>query len=203
MKPSRNNLFFWSDPHFYHKPVIDFCERPFTDLTAMHEAFISNYNRVVEPNDTCIWVGDCFFCGSQKALEIMSRLNGKKILVTGNHDSNRQTMLNSGFDFVCEKLILKIAEQEVLISHYPYKYSKWYNFFSKTILRRKMPRYMDRRPENNGGWLIHGHTHEPSKLQGKMIHVGVDAWDFTPVSVSTIESIILTRKLSNGKTFDY
>lgn len=198
MKRTRN-VFFISDMHFYHKPVIGFCNRPFKDNDHMCEEMIRRWNSVVRPQDTVICVGDMFFCGSTKANEIMQRLNGKKVLVTGNHDGAEQSMLNCGFHFVCEKLILKIAGQEVLISHYPFKFPKWYNFIRKTILRRKMPRYMDRRPDNNGQWLIHGHTHSTEKLQGRMIHVGVDAWNYTPVSIQTIESIIVTGKLPNGK----
>lgn len=198
----KRNIFFISDMHFYHKPVINFCNRPFSDHDHMHEEMIRRWNAVVRPQDTVICVGDMFFCGSGKAAEIMKRLNGFKTLVTGNHDGNTETMENCGFDFVCEKLILKIAGQEVLISHYPYKYPAWYNWIRKTILRKKMPRYMDRRPEDRGGWLIHGHTHETYRLQGKMIHVGVDAWDYQPVSIQVIESIITTGKLPNGKAPD-
>jgi calcineurin-like phosphoesterase family protein len=161
----------------------------------MENGLVERWNALVGKDDIVIIVGDVFFCGSQKANAIMKRLNGKKILVTGNHDGSFTNMMNCGFDFVCEKMIMKIAGQEVLISHYPYKHHWFKNFISKYILRRKMPRYMDRRPVNRGGWLIHGHTHSTEKLKGKMIHVGCTAWDYKPVSISTIESIITTGKV--------
>ncbi len=196
----RQNIFFTSDLHFYHKPILrpDFSNRPFADLDAMCEAIIENWNRIVKPGDIVIVVGDVFFCGTTKAREIMARLNGTKVLVTGNHDGNYATMMNAGFDFVCEKLVLKIADQEVLISHYPYKYKPLRQWFHKWILRSKTPRYMDRRPENRGGWLIHGHTHSTERVNGKMIHVGCDAWNYTPVPISVIERIIQTGSL-DGK----
>lgn len=197
VKQLKNKVWFTSDLHFWHKPILreDFDNRPFKDLQDMEDGLIKNWNSVVGKEDIVIVVGDVFFCGTQKAREIMNKLNGTKILVTGNHDGSQQSMYNAGFDFVCEKMILKIAGQEVLVSHYPYKYHWFRNWISKNIFRRKMPRYMDRRPENRGGWLIHGHTHSKEKLKNKMIHVGCVAWDYKPVSISTIESIITTGKL--------
>lgn len=193
----KNKIWFTSDLHFWHKPILreDFDNRPFKDLQDMEDGLIKNWNSVVGKDDIVIVVGDVFFCGTQKARQIMDKLNGTKILVTGNHDGSFQAMMNAGFDFVCEKLIMKIAGQEVLISHYPYKYHWFRNWIAKNILRRKLPRYMDRRPENRGGWLIHGHTHSKEKLKSKMIHVGCVAWDYKPVPISTIESIIATGKL--------
>lgn len=197
LKIKPRGLFFWSDLHFNHKPILrpDFDNRPFKDLQHMEEELIKNYNSVVGSNDTCIFVGDVFFCGSTHAKSIMDQMNGIKILVTGNHDGSTEKMMNSGFDFVCEKLILKIADQEVLVSHYPYKYNKYLNWFNKNIRRIKMPRYMNRRPENKGGWLIHGHTHDTEKLNGKQIHVGCMSWNYKPVNLSVIEQIIKTGKI--------
>lgn len=197
MKTKQYKIWFTSDLHFWHKPILreDFDNRPFKDLQGMEDGLVKNWNSVVGPEDITIIVGDVFFCGSQKANQIMKRLNGKKILVTGNHDGSFTNAMNCGFDFVCEKLIMKIAGQEVLISHYPYKYHWLINWFKSRILRTKLPRYMDRRPVNRGGWLIHGHTHSTEKLKGKMIHVGCMAWGYKPVSISTIESIISTGKL--------
>ena len=38
--------------------------------------------------------------------------------------------------------------------------------------------------------LIHGHTHSKEKGSGNQIHVGVDAWDYYPVSEDEIKSLI-------------
>lgn len=191
------NQWFTSDLHFGHKPILneDFDDRPFKDLQHMEDELVRRWNALVQPQDIVYIVGDVFFCGSTKAKQIMSRLNGVKVLITGNHDGNFQNSINCGFDVVCEKLILKIAGEEVLLSHYPYKHHWLKNWIKEKILRMKMPRYMDRRPDNKGGWLIHGHTHEKAKLQGKMIHVGCMAWGYKPVSLSTIESIIATGRV--------
>lgn len=196
------NIFFTSDLHFWHKPILrpDFDNRPWPDLQAMEDGLIANWNSVVKPTDITIIVGDVFFCGTQRAAAIMKRLNGKKILVTGNHDGTMQASYNSGFDFVCEKLIMKIDGKEVLVSHYPYKFPAWKSWFHKNVLRRKTPRYMDRRPVDRGNWIIHGHTHSTERVNKKMINVGCMAWpNYAPVHIDVIESIIKTGMLPNGK----
>lgn len=170
-------------------------------MEEMNEGLIRNYNSVVKPGDTVIWVGDSFFCGSQKAQLIMNRLNGKKILVTGNHDGSLTNSMNCGFDFVCEKLILKIANEEVWVTHYPYAEPKWFTIMKKLSFQKET-RYLDRRLKNEGKWLLHGHTHSKYKLRKKEIHVGVDAWGYKPIHMNEIESIIRTGKLDHGKT-DY
>jgi calcineurin-like phosphoesterase family protein len=35
-------------------------------------------------------------------------------------------------------------------------------------------------------WLLHGHVHEKWRQQGRMVNVGVDVWDFTPVAEDVI-----------------
>ena len=49
-------------------------------------------------------------------------------------------------------------------------------------------------PDNDGLWLLHGHTHQKDKVRDKQIHVGVDSWDGYPVSQDTISKIIQKRK---------
>ena len=46
------------------------------------------------------------------------------------------------------------------------------------------------RPTDDGRWLLCGHVHEKWKIQGRMINVGVDVWDYKPVPVTEIEKII-------------
>ena len=195
------DIFFWSDQHFYHKHAIRHNKRPFESTEAMNEALVANYNSVVKPQDTCIWVGDAFFCGSTKAKAIMDRLNGTKVLVSGNHDGSVHNSQNCGFDFVCEKLTLKICDQEVNVSHYPYAEPFWFTILKKLSFQKKT-KYLDRRIKNKGGWLIHGHTHSKFKLREKEIHVGVDACNYRPVHISVIEDIIKTGKLQYGQIAD-
>ena len=49
---------------------------------------------------------------------------------------------------------------------------------------------MQWRPDDTGGWLLHGHIHENWRQRDRQINVGVDAWDFTPVSEEQIAALI-------------
>lgn len=52
----------------------------------MHEAIIANHNAVVGEDDLTYLLGDFAFCKPDQAMKFMTRMNGKKILIHGNHD---------------------------------------------------------------------------------------------------------------------
>ena len=162
--------------------MIKFCNRPFANVEEMNEALITNYNNTVGEDDICIWVGDCFWRNKKLARTIMSRLNGKKILVLGNHDTGRESMMNLGFDWACYEMTLRIEQQSVTIKHYPLRWPWWKRWWG----RKPKPKYWNRMPKDRGQWHIHGHTHSSVKYDGKQIHVGVDAWKYKPVSINQI-----------------
>ena len=72
-----------------------------------------------------------------------------------------------------------LAGQQVLINHFPYVLDPQYD-----------TKFMRHRPEDSGGWLLHGHIHEKWRQSDKQINVGVDAWDFGPVSDDTLAETI-------------
>ena len=64
-------------------------------------------------------------------------------------------------------------------------------------------KYKDRRPKNHGQFLLHGHTHSKEIVKGRMIHVGVYAHGFTPVSLNKIAQIITDIKEAEKKGIKY
>ena len=161
----------------------------------MEEAIIKRWNATVKPEDTVVVVGDVFLGWSKKIQkEILAKLNGKKILVKGNHDKSNSQMIGLGFDWSCDEMALYIQGERVVISHYPYAPKKIEGLEPYEL------RFLDRRPINNGGFLLHGHTHSTEKVNGRMIHVGVDAWNMTPVSENKIASMINEIKRNEEKT---
>lgn len=89
-------VFLYSDPHFGHAGVCRFMRedgvtklRPWDDPREMDEALIQRYNDVVRPTDKCYFLGDVVI--NRKALSTLSRLNGDKVLIRGNHDIFRDT----------------------------------------------------------------------------------------------------------------
>lgn len=171
--------FFISDTHFGHKAIIDLCARPFNSVKEMNESIIENYNNIVNSDDTVLWIGDVSFLSKEKTKEIITSLLGKKWLVSGNHDKNDKAMMDIGFDVVVDSITFKQQGIYILASHYPYR-----------TLQQDV-RFFDKHPIKRGeDLLLHGHTHNLSKLSGKRaIHCGVDAWDFKPASIREIMDI--------------
>lgn len=80
-----------SDTHWGHQGVCVFTHqdtgikiRPWTDAEEMNEDMIRMWNEVVNPGDRVYHLGDVVI--NKQYLPIMDRLNGKKILIMGNHD---------------------------------------------------------------------------------------------------------------------
>lgn len=83
--------FLISDTHFGHAGVCRFTEddgitkiRPWTNPDEMDEDMVRMWNETVRPQDKVYHLGDVVI--NRKALPIMNRLNGTKVLIKGNHD---------------------------------------------------------------------------------------------------------------------
>ena len=84
-------VFLVSDTHFGHAGVCRFMRndgvtklRPWDNPEEMDEFMVKAWNERVRPNDKVYHLGDVVI--NRKALSIMSRLNGDKVLIRGNHD---------------------------------------------------------------------------------------------------------------------
>ena len=175
---------FYSDPHFGHKNIIHLCQRPFHNVDHMTREMISRYNALIGVDDTVMWLGDCAFCKMHKFKEIMEKLNGRKILILGNHDRGVGSMADAGFDLVMEEGFMKIAGKTCRLKHYPF-------LSAEPPDCRKDDRYADRRPPRvKGEILIHGHTHSKKQVFENMVHVGVDAWDYGPAMMPDVEKLV-------------
>lgn len=85
------SVFLYSDPHFGHQGVCKFMRndgvtklRPWDTAEEMDEHLVKVYNERVKPNDKIYFLGDVVI--NRKALKILHRLNGDKVLIRGNHD---------------------------------------------------------------------------------------------------------------------
>jgi calcineurin-like phosphoesterase family protein len=58
--------------------------RPFTSNEEMNETMIERHNAKVKEQDTVYFLGDVVI--NKKYLELVKRMNGRKILIRGNHD---------------------------------------------------------------------------------------------------------------------
>jgi len=84
-------VFLVSDTHFGHAGVCRFMRddgitklRPWDNTEEMDEAMVKAWNERVKTTDKVYHLGDVVI--NRKALNIMHRLNGDKVLIRGNHD---------------------------------------------------------------------------------------------------------------------
>jgi calcineurin-like phosphoesterase family protein len=164
-------VFMISDHHFGHKNIIDFESRPFSSADDMTEQMIIKWNSEVEKVDKVFHLGDFSFLNMEKTAQVLSRLNGYKVLIMGNHDRGRgrQWWLDAGF-------------QEV------YEYGIIYGGF---FFLTHEPMYMNKQmPYVN----IHGHIHG-QKYEGKQyINVSVEHWEYVPVSFEKIRLMFVPNE---------
>ena len=85
------SVFLVSDTHFGHTGVCRFVRndgvtklRPWDTADEMDEFMVKAWNERVRPTDKVYHLGDVVI--NRKALGIMRRLNGDKVLIRGNHD---------------------------------------------------------------------------------------------------------------------
>ena len=113
MKIDPLKTFVTSDHHF------DSIKLPFLHVFTpeQEEKLIEKWNSAVKTDDLVLYNGD--FCdGDEKSvLNFKSRLNGRIVLIKGNHDRLSDGFYREVFDDVLDRLILE--EFNVVIQHKP------------------------------------------------------------------------------------
>jgi len=110
--------FFIADPHFGHRKIIEYENRPFVTVEEMDKALIENWNHVVGKRDKVYLLGDISFYKDDITAKIVRRLNGIKYLILGNHDSfNVKRYYDMGFHRVYDYPI--ILDGFWMLSHEP------------------------------------------------------------------------------------
>lgn len=177
--------FFTSDHHFSHHNIIRYCQRPYSSAEEMNEVFIRLWNETISPNDVVYYLGD-FSLSKAPVVHITKRLNGRKILVAGNHDrcfrrKNQDTTkhddlyLQNGWAEIHRELIIELGPTVAKLAHLPYN-------DHGVADHQNEPRYPADRPTRTTPVLLCGHVHTLWKFKNDMINVGCDVWDFKPVS---------------------
>lgn len=129
---------FISDTHFAHENILKFEaeKRPFKSIEEHDEYLINGWNALIKPDDTLIHLGDVCFKSATKIDEIMPQLNGRKLLVRGNHDTQNAKKYLEYFDDVLS--VIEDKKRGIIYSHYPLH-----------------PQCLTHRYKFN----VHGHTH--------------------------------------------
>ena len=116
------NRFVISDTHFGHTNSWEKFKladgsplRPFTSTEEMDETMIERWNAKVKPQDTVYHLGDVVI--NKKYLNLVERLNGRKILIRGNHDIfGDDDYYNVGFEQIHG---VRVFVDKFILSHIP------------------------------------------------------------------------------------
>ena len=210
MKPK---IYFTADWHLGHFSCLKLDNRPFQSLHQMHETLIKNFNYLVPDHGITYFLGDMGLCKRDILKNIITRLNGRKILVPGNHDDKGMyAYYEAGFDVVTDKAQIRIGKHIVTMTHCPMKgimredttgmkgAIEGDNWHKETLHKNKHS------IEDFGQYHLHGHIHSPNdgksqKILDRQMDVGVPAWKYKPVPISEVESFIALhqKKIVNGK----
>jgi calcineurin-like phosphoesterase family protein len=160
---------FTADTHFGHAEVIPYFRRPFRNLGEMTRTIIANWNRVVKPADLVYFLGDLGM--GDGLLDIFNQLHGYKILILGNHDTEK--IINFPWMDVSKELLVTVQDQDIWLSHHPQP--SWPN-------------------KEKGTWHFYAHVHGRGRLNGLSIDVGLDCWKFYPITLEQIKRRFLTYR---------
>ncbi len=166
-------IWFTSDQHYGHSNIIVSCKRPFHDADTMNHEMISRYRSKVKPEDTVYFLGDVAFVDPRP---ILAHLPGHKFLIIGNHDQKRRKDLgkSEAFGWIKDVEEIEVQGQKIWTSHYPHR--SWPSSY-------------------HGSWHLHGHTHGSLPNLPSSRDVGVDCWDFYPVSFETLATQLATKRI--------
>lgn len=181
-------VWFTSDRHFGHSNIIKFCNRPYTNSQEMDEDLIAKHNSVVSPDDDVYDLGDFAFGRGVEydyALYCLTRLNGHKHFIKGNHDKilseiyrKQKNLFSSYRDGYVE---VTIEAQPIVLCHYAMR--EWHHSLS-------------------GTWHLYGHTHNKLMGFGKSFDVGVDAQNFYPISFEQVKAKMDRIPIGKHAMFD-
>jgi len=164
---------FTSDLHFGHANIIKYCNRPFKDVEEMNRVLIENWNSVVGKTDTVYHLGDFAFRRTFSGhdgsdLDFESQVNGKVIFLKGNHDSKYPKC-------IIESMIIRQEGHRIHLNHYP---------------ELANPLMMSLVGHVHNKWKVQYHVNANNTMGFPIVNVGIDVWDYRPVSLQQIEKHI-------------
>ena len=113
--------FVIADTHFGHNNIIGYENRPFRDVREMDAKLIELWNSTVAAEDVVYMLGD-FTLSRNKGIiaSLVSKLNGRKILIMGNHDTRKpKDYVECGFEVATRKPMM--VEPGVILMHEPFE----------------------------------------------------------------------------------
>ncbi|MCM1048541.1 MAG: metallophosphoesterase family protein [Clostridiales bacterium] len=187
------NTWVTSDLHIGHNKPFLYEPRGFKSIEEHDRALVKNWNELINADDTVYVLGDVMLKHGLEdtdfsyGLSVLQELNGRLIIIRGNHDSVNKIEEYKG----CSNVIS--AGEAALYLNYPEVGS--YHFYLShypTLISGKKLKSLKTALIN-----LYGHTHQKEKFYQEypyMYHVGLDAHDMRPVLLDcVIEDIRIKR----------
>lgn len=179
-----SKTWFISDTHFNHSNILTFKDkdgnliRPgFRDVDHMNAHMGERWNNVVAPDDKVYHLGDVMMGTSVKAFELLYRLNGRKVLIKGNHDNAKLLRYAEHFQDVRSEIHRKTPEGDIIV-------------FTHRPVRFEAPNAETNKVDFN----CHGHIHQNIIPDFRYVNMCVEHWDYTPVEWGQLVELIRNRK---------
>lgn len=136
----------------------------------MDETLIAKWNAIVPVNGYVFHLGDVGLCSTVHLSHILKRLNGRIILIRGNHE--KPAMANSSrFELIKDVYTLKLPNQSIFMSHYAHR------VWNKS---------------HHGVWHLYGHSHGTLEdlPNSCSFDIGVDCHNFSPLTYAQVGEIM-------------
>ena len=152
-------IYFVSDTHFGHENILKFNDvhgtplRSFESTEKMDEHIIACWNSVVRPHDKVYHLGDVAI--AKRNVGTVSRCNGHKRLLRGNHDIFRTALYLQYFEEIGASRVM----DNIIFTHIPIH-----------------PQSLGRFTGN-----AHGHIHTQPGMGPGYLNLSVEAISYTPV----------------------
>jgi calcineurin-like phosphoesterase family protein len=168
------DIWFISDTHFRHSNFLSFVDengnkvRPFNTVQEMDDCMTTNWNAVVKPYDRIYHLGDV---GSDSVWnnQNLSKLNGSKRLILGNHDIVKGDLV---FHFKKITMWRIFKEHDFVCSHMPLREDSMFKIT----------------------FNLHGHIHQAPAPTIRHMNMCVEHTNYAPVHLDTILAELAKRR---------
>lgn len=179
-------ILYTSDLHFFHRNIIEYCDRPYRtadgqlNVEAMNAALVSNWNDAVSDDDTVRVLGDVSFGKKLPTARILKQLKGWKELIRGNHDEgfSDKFFVDCGFQVYDDRFFPRMLLDGTVLIHSPWKDER----------DHAAGAFIDR---PKGSLTLCGHVHKSWARRvapegAVFLNVGVDVRGYRPVTMEEL-----------------
>ena len=182
--------YFTSDLHLFHENIIKLCNRPFSNVSEMHEFFIEKWNDKIKKETDDVYVMGDLFCdirrNYEEHLKILKFLRGKIFFIFGNHDDPK-----------FYKKYINLKKINILRDIHQFHYRRSDTHKRQLIVLSHYPLFVWNK-SFRGSWHLHGHSHKLTEFDNKpgrlAYNVAADLNNFSPLSLNEIEEIMFKKE---------